>query len=290
MSAQPLHYPMRYERILVASDGSEFSAAAVDVAIGMAARCGHRLRVIRVVLTNTNPELAAVSQQLTEQAEQAALADLQQIKRQAEARQVDVSAVLRYGPRPTPEILAEAQGWGADLIVVGRRGQRGLARMMVGQATGKLIAQAPCHVLVVPRHSRLWQSRILLATDGSRAAEAATALIEHLAPRARVPVTVVTVIKPDYTAAHREAANQLLEQVRARLSAAGVECDSVLTDGQPAEQIVSVAAARGADMIVIGRHDRYGLDKLLQPDVAERVVGLARCPVLVARCMSAAYA
>lgn len=288
MSALPFDNPKRFERILVASDGSEFSADAVEVAIGMAARCGQRLRVVRVVLTTTNPELAAVSQEVTEQAEQAALADLKQIKRQAEARQVDVSAVLRYGPRPTPEIMAEAKEWGADLIVVGRRGKRGLARMMVGQATGKLIAQAPSHVLVVPRHSRLWQSRILLATDGSRAAEAATSLVEHLAPRARVPVTVIAVIEPDYTVAHREAARKLLEQVCTRLIAVGVDCDSVLTDGEPAEQIVSVAAARGADMIVLGRHDRYGLDKLLQPDVAAQVVGLARCPVLVARCMSGA--
>lgn len=273
-----------FDRILVASDGSEFSADAVDLAIGMAARYGVRLRVVAVVLSNTNPELESVSQTLAEDAERAATANLQDIKRRAQAANVEVSAVLRYGPRPTPEILAEATEWDAKLIIMGRRGKRGLARMMVGQATAKLVANAPCSVLVVPRHSRLWLSRILLGTDGSRAAEAAERMAGFLARKSVLPVSVVTVVKPDHTQAHRDEAMRILERVCATLTETGVACDSVLADGQPAEQLISLAGARGADLIVLGRHDLQGLDKLLKVNVSERVIGQAHCPVLVAKC------
>ena len=50
--------------------------------------------------------------------------------------------------------------------------------------------------------------------------------------------------------------------------------------GEPAAEILEVARARGADLIVMGTHGRTGLEHALMGSIAERVVRRARCPVL----------
>lgn len=53
--------------------------------------------------------------------------------------------------------------------------------------------------------------------------------------------------------------------------------------GDPAEKIVNNAAKLNADLVVLGTHGRTGLKRLLIGSVAEKVVRLAGCPVLVVR-------
>ena len=53
--------------------------------------------------------------------------------------------------------------------------------------------------------------------------------------------------------------------------------------GNAADTIVRVAQERGADLIVMGTHGRTGLQHVLLGSVAEKVVRLARCPVLTIR-------
>ena len=53
--------------------------------------------------------------------------------------------------------------------------------------------------------------------------------------------------------------------------------------GEPAEHIVQLASHLDADLVLVGTHGRRGLKRLLVGSVAERVVRLARCPVLVVR-------
>jgi len=53
--------------------------------------------------------------------------------------------------------------------------------------------------------------------------------------------------------------------------------------GKPADEILSLSAEIGADLILIGTHGFTGLTRLMMGSVAERVVREAGCPVLVAR-------
>jgi nucleotide-binding universal stress UspA family protein len=56
-----------------------------------------------------------------------------------------------------------------------------------------------------------------------------------------------------------------------------------VAEGSPAEEIADFAERLGADLIVLPSHGRKGLRRLLIGSVAERVVRLAHCPVLVLR-------
>ncbi|MBK6518048.1 MAG: universal stress protein [Polyangiaceae bacterium] len=53
--------------------------------------------------------------------------------------------------------------------------------------------------------------------------------------------------------------------------------------GDPADKIVALAAKLNADLVILGTHGRTGLKRLLIGSVAEKVVRLAGCPVLVVR-------
>jgi nucleotide-binding universal stress UspA family protein len=53
--------------------------------------------------------------------------------------------------------------------------------------------------------------------------------------------------------------------------------------GDPGHEIADMAAREGAELIVLPSHGRTGLKRLLIGSVAERVVRLAHCPVLVLR-------
>ena len=70
----------------------------------------------------------------------------------------------------------------------------------------------------------------------------------------------------------REARLELLE---------GVKVKTMLGAGSPYREIVRLASNRHADLIVISTHGTTGLAHLMLGSVAERVVRLAPCPVLV---------
>ena len=57
--------------------------------------------------------------------------------------------------------------------------------------------------------------------------------------------------------------------------------DIAVAIGDPGEEIVDFAQSVNADVIVLPSHGRTGIKRLLIGSVAERVVRLAQCPVLV---------
>ncbi|MEW6679194.1 MAG: universal stress protein [Pseudomonadota bacterium] len=278
MTTQALSEQGRIARVLVATDGSEYSAGAIRTALAVAGHCGASVTGMSVALYN--PEYSTLVPNLGEEAE----------KRAREALVSFTEAVGDGAQTLTVEAADPAQGIvegtrqvDADVVVMGRRGKRGLARMMVGDATAKVIGHADCAVLVCPRAARLWEKRILLATDGSAHSEAAAGTAGHLAKRFNLPVTVVSVITSSHSAARRAEAEKAVNAKVERMRAQGVTVEGLIEEGRPDEAIVKAAEDVGADLIIMGSHGRTGLTKILLGSVAERVIGQAHCPVLVVK-------
>ncbi len=74
-----------------------------------------------------------------------------------------------------------------------------------------------------------------------------------------------------------------MEAYRQSTADEGVAADVVLVHGVPFQEILETAKAHHADLIVMGTHGRTGLSHVLLGSVAEKVVRMAHCPVLVAR-------
>ncbi len=265
-------------KVVVATDGSEYSAGAIRTAIALAKSHGARLVGLSIALNN--PEYSTLVPNLREEAEKRAHEALESFRAETGG---DAETTTYEAADPAQGIVTAAGELGADLIVMGRRGRRGMARVMVGEATARVVGHAACPVLVAPRPSRLWEKHILLATDGSDCSEAAAAIAGNIARQAGLPISVVSVVTSSHSDARRKAAQDAVASKVERLKGQGLQAEGLVVEGRPDEAIVKAAEDVGADLIVMGSHGRTGLKKILLGSVAERVIGHATCPILVVK-------
>ena len=78
-------------------------------------------------------------------------------------------------------------------------------------------------------------------------------------------------------------AQQLMQASLGRVHDAGLQGETVIVHGVPFQVIIETAKDKGVDLIVMGTHGRTGLPHTLMGSVAEKVVRLSPCPVLVTR-------
>lgn len=135
------------KKMLVAVDGSEYSLAAVKAAAKLAAERGiEKVTLLNVIPTTPTPvgpmPTAAPPEDLTawEVFDQP-----QAILKQAG---VEPLLLLREGD-PANEIVEAARQEGFDLIVVGHRGLSPVKAFLLGSVSNRVVAHAPCSVLVV---------------------------------------------------------------------------------------------------------------------------------------------
>jgi len=83
--------------------------------------------------------------------------------------------------------------------------------------------------------------------------------------------------------AQRKWSEDALEVRATKLRQSGIKTSWRVQMGAPHEEIVRTAEEEGAGMIVMGTHGRSGLNRALLGSVTERVIRLARCPVLTVR-------
>lgn len=271
----------RFDKILVASDGSSFSADAVNVAIAMSVKAEASLYPFTMVLTNPEYEIAAP--ELLQKAADDARSHLDAIVASAARRKVKAIPVLRSGDSPHEEIVAAADEINADLIIMGQQGRRRLARMMVGLATVNVIAAAKCSVLSVPIGGAMWEKRILLATDGSRFSDAAAVSAARIAHCCEVSITVVSALVPSHSAQRQQEGREAVERTTAQLRNEGLHAEGLTRAGEADDVIINMAEEQGADLIVLGTYGRTGFGKVLVGSVSERVIGKSKCPVLVVK-------
>jgi nucleotide-binding universal stress UspA family protein len=135
---------------------------------------------------------------------------------------------------------------------------------------------------------------ILLATDLSSASANAEELAFELATRLGGALLLVSVIDPRGlwlpTGGYRQRMDQARDarQVAAqgivdRARREGVPVRTLIWEGDPGEAIVEAAIAEGVDLIVVGSHQRRGVDRLVMGSVSEQVVRTSPVPVVVAR-------
>lgn len=271
----------RFERFLVASDSSEFSAGAVREAYRIAQKCGARLRVIAVVTGSVEHE--TLGEQLFAKEMDAARAHLDEIQAQAATAGIACETQVIQGPNVHDQILSQAEHSQADMVIMGRRGRRGLARIMVGDATVKVIGHARCSVLVVPRAAEIRGRHFVVASDGSRFGDAAAAAVCNLAKHYKARVTAVSVAVPSHSDERRKEAPGIVQRLVAFLRKEGILADGEVPEGPAADMIVATAINRNADLIVLGSHGRTGFERLLLGSNSEHVLDRTQCAVLVVK-------
>ncbi|MDL1960004.1 MAG: universal stress protein [Deltaproteobacteria bacterium] len=140
-----------FARILTPVDGSKFSLKAVRLAKRLAEIQGSELLLLHVLDTAVFDQLCRFNykphNEVRADMEGSARAFLNDMSIEISQSNVAVSITIKEGI-PHEVILDEAVSWGADLIVMGKLGKRGVSRILLGSVAERVIEFANLPVLL----------------------------------------------------------------------------------------------------------------------------------------------
>jgi len=145
-----------YQRILVATDGSNLSRKAVSSAIALAGLCGAGLVVLKVVarypmtyfeggMAVQAGEVARIENQWAD----AAQAIVDAVQKTAMAKGINTKAITVKSDLVSEAIIAAAKKQKCDLIVMASHGRRGVKRLLLGSETQLVLTHSHIPVLVL---------------------------------------------------------------------------------------------------------------------------------------------
>ena len=141
-------------RVLVPTDFSETSQAALSYAVALVEQCGasiHLLHVLEAIAGAEPLEWQLGARSALERAiEESAWDDLRRQLPAHDQTRLRVTLALRWGA-PVVEILRYAKAHKVDLITIGRHGRSGIKHLLIGSVVENVVRHAPCAVLSV-RH------------------------------------------------------------------------------------------------------------------------------------------
>jgi nucleotide-binding universal stress UspA family protein len=295
-----------YDRIVLAVDGSEEATHAARRGLELAREFDAAVDVLYVVERGWLGFASSDrhERRLRERGE-AALAAVEEVA--AEVGHAVATELAEGDPATRVDEYATRQG--ADLVVVGRQGKTGLGRRLLGGVTERLLRRSDVPVFVVPGEARgsgedeeeAGWARVLVTTDGSENAAAATPHGVALARTGGAELHVLNVVDPQ-TAGGPFDAGGLDREFLDRLEARGQEAvDGVaetagdLAPELPVHSTVERAPARGGaaagvreyvatngiDVVVMASRGRSALGRGLLGSVASSVLRTVDVPVLV---------
>jgi nucleotide-binding universal stress UspA family protein len=235
---------VRAPRVLVAYDGSEHAGAALEAIACLEWPVSTRIRLLAVRAAHLRFLRPLVDEMLFFELEEDVERSAKYLSAVVPTGVAIESRVLRGAVVPT--IVAEAEAFEADLVVLGSRNRGPLQATVLGSVGRELVAREQWPVLIA-RGDHL--DRVLLAHDGTEAARTATRMLGAWPIFGRAAVRVFSVAQTPPTAA--------------------------------TSQILTAAALEETDLIVLGSQAAHGMDRLLHGDLADDLVLHARCSLLV---------
>ena len=202
------------------------------------------------------------------------------------------------------ELVAKADEWKPDLIVVGSHGRTALGRFVLGSVSQRVLTEARCSVRIARGRVEEPNSpvRIIVGTDGSPASEQALKAFaaRNWPPRSEVKVIMVDdPMAPEFLGKLIPPVGKMIEEDRQEerawvekvskssldiLRAAGIKVSCVLREGDPKQELCKAAEEWNADCIFVGsagfsnRFERFVLGS-----VSAAVAARAHCSVEVVR-------
>ncbi len=153
-----------YQRILVAVDNSSVSQQAFSKAVSLAKALSSNLHIIHVILPVTQEyqdaslnafsggfypgSINEVVKDTWSNLEASGLSLLKNFCKKSQEAGVVAEFTQKIG-QPDHEIVEFAKDWGADLIVVGSHGRRGLNEFVLGSVSNYVLHHVSCSVLLV---------------------------------------------------------------------------------------------------------------------------------------------
>jgi nucleotide-binding universal stress UspA family protein len=199
---------------------------------------------------------------------------------------------------PACLITYEARTWPSDLILMRAHNRTDFRSLMLGSVAKSVVRNAPCSVEII-RAVRDYLSvvgnghmKIILAADGSEESSAAARTVAKRPWPEGTEVKVMSMVNPliysieelrFFDSGGTLSAHRAIGEAAQILNEAGLKTSAEVIAGRPCKRIINEARDWRADLIVVGKHDRRGLRRLLEGSVSERVAVSAPCSVKIVR-------
>jgi nucleotide-binding universal stress UspA family protein len=142
-----------FKHILVPVDGSHTSMLAVSKAAGLAKAFGSAVTAVYVIdpypFTGVGADFAYGQAQYLSAATSEANAALDAVKQALQEAGVEVTAIVGEGHAVHEGVVRALESTGADLIVMGSHGRRGLEKLMLGSVAQRVLSAVHVPVMVV---------------------------------------------------------------------------------------------------------------------------------------------
>lgn len=196
-------------------------------------------------------------------------------------------------------IVGMADQLKVDLIMMGSRGLTDVRAFLLGSVSRKVVVHAGCPVLLVKKRVPVLR-RIVVGMDASKDARAGLEFLLQMPVPEAAHLTVVSVVPPlpieasleppseptflDLVRAPLiEEANTIAKQAAERIAKAGFTVTTTVVHGHPSHEIVKLAEAERADLVVVGSRGLSDTTRFLIGSVSDGVIKYAPCSVLVFR-------
>lgn len=203
---------------------------------------------------------------------------------------------------PHVEIIRRSRLTGAELVLVGRHGRRALRDLLLGTTAARVVRHGDAPVLVVGGRPSGPYRRPMVGVALEDASGPLVALAARLVSPDAAPLALVHACHPpsmgrfissvgtareraeERRVEGRRAAAQMKALVDAlRTLHPGLALRPLIFHGDPRRTLPAQAMRSRADLIALGTHGRTGVSHVLLGSVAEDLIAVSPCDVLVAR-------
>jgi nucleotide-binding universal stress UspA family protein len=220
---------------------------------------------------------------------------LQRFEKELNYSGLPTKMIVREG-KPAPEIVRTAIKEGCELILMTTRGGSKVRRWLTGGVTEQVLRISPIPVLCVRSQTALPKQghvrRVIVPLDGSKLAEDVVPWAKKLARflKARLIFLHVSSAGPNGTGFRAEenfdALRKRMVYLIARLKDQGVNAAFRLQRGDAADRILKFVDRN--DLVVTTTHGFGGFKRWVFGSVAEKLIHMARIPVLVYKTLAQA--
>jgi nucleotide-binding universal stress UspA family protein len=296
-----------FRRIAVCVDGSDVGDVVVLHAATIAAGLAAPLTIVRVLEPDSSLDATPPDPLDWDVRQREARASLTRLVSLAARRHADVQSALIQG-RAAEQICGWTLHHGADLTALASHGEHGRGEWRLSSTARKLVDAAPGSLLLIPVNgdrddaSAVGYRRIMVPLDGSARAEsvlpmamrlatahAAEQLIAHVTPALELtrvgPLTAGDLeLEQRVSARNERVARAYLDQIRARLSEAGITVRTVISrDGDARTRLARLVRREGVDLLILSAYGRRGSRDVPYGSVAAHLLTHVAAPLLVLR-------